>query len=271
MDFAIKHKNEIINMYTKMNMSTYQISEHFNNNGVKANANKIRLALDYLGIPRRNYRDAQKISLDTGRSVHPTEGKALTAEHKQNVGKGRAKAWSELDDAERERLSNLSKAQWVAMSDEQKAQLRHLAALAVRETSKNGSMTENYLRDKLREAGYMVRFHPKDIIPDNGLEVDLFLPELSTAIEIDGPAHFLPIWGEESLRKHQEADLMKEGLLLSSGYVLIRVKQLDKNMSKTRMNVVFEAIKAELAKIKEKFPPKTRRLIELELKNGKIN
>lgn len=271
MEFARKYKDLLTEYYVTQLMSTYQVAEKLTSiEGRPVNANKVRKALEFLGIPRRKYSDAQKVSLQTGRSKHPTEGKTLSEEHRRSVGRGRAKAWAGISDEERTRLSELSKAQWAAMTDSEKSELRRLAAEAVRECSREGSMMEKYLVEALRKKGFTVNFHAKGLIPSDTLEVDMFLPEIKTAIEIDGPAHFLPIWGEENLRKHQDADAKKEGLLINEGYVLIRVKQLDKNMSESRMETVLNAVLVEVDKIVKSFPEESKRLIGLELKDGKI-
>jgi very-short-patch-repair endonuclease len=266
MEFARKNADLLVDMYVNRNMSTYQIAEAFN-----TYANKIRLALKFLGVELRDYKNAQKMALDSGRAEHPTKGKTLTEEHKKNVGRGRSKAWERMSDEERERVSQISKQQWLAMSEEEKARLFKLAAEAVRESSREGSQTEKFVVESLRKSGYTVQFHVKGLIPNSNLELDMFLPELRTVIEIDGPAHFLPIWGEEKLQKHQRADAEKQGLLNNAGYVLIRVKQIDKSMSVTKMEQVFVTVLEEVKKIEDKFPPQSKRLIEIEVKNGQVS
>ena len=87
---------------------------------------------------------------------------------------------------------------------------------------------------------------------------------LRTAIEIDGPAHFLPIWGETNLQRHIRADAQKAGLLINRGFAIIRVKNLIKNLSAKNMRDVLNSIIVELKKIEEEFPPPTKRLIEIE-------
>lgn len=265
MEFARQHKERIIEAYLTENKSTYEIAKELG-----TYPNKIRNALAFLGVPRRSYSDAQKSALQTGQAKHPTKGKHFTEEQRKVLSEARAKAWQNISDEERQRLSNISKAKWEAMSDEEKYELRRMAAEAVREASKTGSKTEKYVQKGLNDAGYQVVFHSHDLIPNNQLEVDLFLPELRTAIEIDGPAHFLPIWGEEKLQKHILADAIKSGLLIKNGYVLIRVKQIDKTLSLKRKEDVLNAILEQVRKIEESFPEETNRLIEIEVKDGTV-
>jgi hypothetical protein len=74
--------------------------------------------------------------------------------------------------------------------------------------------------------------------------------------------HFKPVFGEEKLLKRQAADLSKNGLILSSGMVLLRVK-----LCKRESQRYFRYIIAEVAKILEKvkngLPPKEERYIEI--------
>ena len=101
------------------------------------------------------------------------------------------------------------------------------------------------------------------IIPAETLEIDLYIPDLRTIIEVDGPSHFLPIWGEDKLQKQINADLRKSGALLSKGYAVIRVKSLGQESLSKREQLAEEVI-ALLNKISNKFPPKSKRFIEVE-------
>lgn len=78
----------------------------------------------------------------------------------------------------------------------------------------------------------------------------------------------MPIWGEEKLQKQQSSDIIKQGILLDRGYVILRIRQIDKSISMTRMNKLSEVVLSELGKIKKKFPSKKKRLIEIEVQNG---
>ena len=131
---------------------------------------------------------------------------------------------------------------------------------------------ENFIKAELTKLGYDVIFHHTGLIPNEEFEVDLFIPAVKTAIEIDGPSHFFPIWGktdedrEANLQKRIKADAHKSGLLLTQGFIVIRVKHLTKNLSEKNKRDVLEQIVERLDKIKKKFPTKTKRYIELEVK-----
>ena len=116
----------------------------------------------------------------------------------------------------------------------------------------------------MTKAGYDVIFHKRGLIANDKMEVDLFIPSLKTAIEIDGPAHFLPIWGEENLQKHIRADAQKAGLLINRGFVVLRVKNIIRNLSQKNMRETLISVVEQLVKIEKNFPPVTKRLIEIE-------
>src|SRR5690606_2664981 len=89
----------------------------------------------------------------------------------------------------------------------------------------------NHIFNGLVEKGYSVVQHKTNLIANSKLEVDMYLPVLKTVIEIDGPAHFAPIWGEKSFKRHVRSDAEKIGLLTEEGYYLIRVKNLVKTLA----------------------------------------
>ena len=74
----------------------------------------------------------------------------------------------------------------------------------------------------------------------------------------------MPIWGEENLNRHIRSDSVKAGLLMNRGYVVIRIKNLIKNLSAKNMRDVFEKLTVELKKIEQEFPPMDKRLVEIE-------
>jgi len=263
MEFARVNKEKIIKLYVEEGRSSYEVAEALN-----TYSTKVLRALDFLGVERRSYSKAQTNSIEKGRTIHPTKGKKLKEDHKKKIGSQRAKAWANLSQQEKDRLSKIGKDLWNQKPDSEKAEMRRMAMEAVREASKIGSKTERHLNNSLTKSGYSVIFHKDGLVAGSKLEVDLFLPEIKTAIEIDGPGHFLPIWGEEKLQKQQSSDIIKQGILIDHGYVVLRIRQIDKSISMTRMNSLLEVVLAELAKIKKKFPSKKKRLIEIEVNNG---
>jgi very-short-patch-repair endonuclease len=257
--FINKYKEYIIEQYVEEKKSTYEIAQD-----LKTYPNKIRRALNTLGVNLRDKSSAQTVAIESGRHEHPTRGKKRTEAEKVAISNGMASYWENMEEDERERRSELSKKQWAEMSEEDKANLRKLAAEAVRKASKEGSKIEKFIYQGLTKLGYDVIFHKRGLVANENLEVDLFVPAINTAIEIDGPAHFLPIWGEESLNRHIRADAQKAGLLMNRGFVILRVKNIIRNLSQKNMRETLAAIVIELRKIEKKFPPATKRLIEIE-------
>jgi very-short-patch-repair endonuclease len=251
--------NDILDMYDK-DASTYVIAEKYN-----TYPNKIRRLLIKYGRKLNDRSTAQKKALETGRIEHPTKGKKRSDSTKEKISESVYKKWQTMSDQDKQSRIDKAKEQWNNMSELERESLRKSAAEAVRKASKEGSKMENFLLDKLTMAGYDVIFHKTGLIPSENLEIDLFLPALNVAIEIDGPSHFLPIWGEENLQKHISADAHKSGLLLSSGFVIVRIKHLTKNLSEKHKRNVLEKLLIILQNISNKFPTKHKRYIELEV------
>ena len=101
------------------------------------------------------------------------------------------------------------------------------------------------------------------IIPSENLEIDLYIPDLKTILEVDGPSHFLPIWGEDKLQKQINADLRKSGVILTKGYAIIRVRSMGQECLSKREQLI-EQILTHLYEIDDKFPPESKRFIEVE-------
>ena len=257
--FSQKHKEFLVEQYVNKKKSTYEIAQELN-----TYPNKVRRALKALGIDLRDKSQAQSVAIASGRHEHPTKGKIRTEAEKIAISDGMHSFWQNMEDEERDRRSELSKQQWASMSDEDKANLRKMAAEAVRKASKEGAKIEKFLYEGLTDKGYGPIFHKKGVIPNENMEVDIFVPALKTAIEIDGPAHFLPIWGEANLQKHIRADAIKAGSFINRGFVVLRVKNLIRNLSSKNMRDVLDLVVDSLSNIEKSFPSPDKRLIEIE-------
>ena len=258
--FARNHKEFLMKEYVDNERSTYDLAKELG-----AYPNKISRALKALGVPMRDKSSAQSAALSSGRHKHPTKGKKRSEATKIKISDGMHTYWKEMDSEERERRVEMAKQQWQEMSLQERDLLRKMAAEAVRKASKEGSKMENFLRKGLTDSGYNVIFHKRGLVLDDKLEVDLFIPELKTAIEIDGPAHFLPIWGEENLQKHIVADARKSGLLINRGFVVVRIKHIVKNVSEKHKRDMLTKTVECLKSIEKNFPPVENRLLEIEI------
>jgi hypothetical protein len=55
----------------------------------------------------------------------------------------------------------------------------------------------------------------------SGLEVDIIIPRLKLAIELNGPVHYFPLFGDEKLAKIRAADILKQVEIQAAGYGLL--------------------------------------------------
>lgn len=226
-------------------------------------ANKIRRDAQKFEIPIRDKSSAQKNALDKGKIKHPTKGKNREASVKAKIGKSIMSHWQNLTDVEMASIKQKAKENWNKLSDDDKENMKHSAQEAVRQSSKTGSKLEKYLLNKLLENGWKVDFHKEQMLLNTKLQIDLFLPTINTAIEVDGPSHFVPVWGDDSLKKNIKYDNKKTGLILGKGLVLIRIKQL-RDFSPTRADLIYIKLNQAINKIQNKFPEPSERSINIE-------
>jgi len=254
-----KEKQNIINrLYHQENKSFQQIASQLG-----TYANKIRRDAIRLEIKIRDKSQAQKNAIKTGTHKHPTKGQVRSVETKNKIGISMMNTWETMSASEIEDRKRKAKQNWDNLSEDQKQLMIKNANTAVRHSSKHGSKLEKYLLTKLLEDGYKVDFHKEQVLSNTKLQIDLFLPMLNTAIEIDGPSHFLPVWGEDALDKNIRYDNKKTGLILGKGSVLIRIKQT-KDFSNARASVIYTNLVNELKRIEQKFPDINNRTIEIE-------
>lgn len=226
----------IKNLYTIKKMSFADIAKQYH-----TYANKIRRDAKKFNITIRDKSEAQKNALQTGKHSHPTKGKERSDATKQKIGKSVMEAWDGLSEQQLKKRKKQAKNNWDKMDSDTKINMQKAAIDAVRKTSKVGSKMEKFIQTKLLNAGYKVDFHKEHSLVNTKLQIDLFLPTINLAIEVDGPSHFAPVWGEQSLKRNISYDQKKEGLIIGKGWHLIRVKQT-KDFSPSRANVLCEKI-----------------------------
>tara|TARA_R110002051_G_scaffold284668_1_gene346844 strand:+ start:666 stop:1448 length:783 start_codon:yes stop_codon:yes gene_type:complete len=248
----------IVEEYVKKNKSTYEISE-----SLGTYPNKVRRTLVKLGVKLRDKSKAQSTAIQSGRHKHPTKGTERSESDKIKISEGMFSHWSHMSDEERLKRSEMAKKQWDSMSDEDRFNLRRAAAEAVRRAAKEGSKMEKFLQEGLTKTGRSVIFHKKGLVANQNLEIDLFLPESRVVIEVDGPSHFFPIWGEENLQKTIKSDAHKSGLLLQAGYVVLRIRHTTKNFSSKRQRDLLAKVINILDDVEKQFPAKSERFLEV--------
>jgi len=251
-------ESKMIEMY-EQGMSPGNIAKKFN-----TYPNKIRRLLQKQGKKLRDSSEAQKNALETGSATHPTAGKVRSKEDRIKISGGMMDFWEKMSDKEKKRRAKIAKKNWDSMSEEQRQKMNDLAFNAIRKAAKEGSKLERVVLETLRSHGHKVDFHNKNLIPTQEMEIDLYIPDLKVIIEVDGPSHFYPIWGMDNLQKQIEFDSKKEGVLLSRGFVVIRIKAIN-TLSLKRKDDLLEKIVQHLDNIAQKFPSKSNRLIEIEV------
>lgn len=211
-------------------------------------ANKLRRDAKRLGIPIRDKSQAQKNALSTGKHKHPTKGTSRSDDVKNKIGVGVMKNWDQLDESEKNIRVQKSKERWESLSADERKLLQSKASSAVRIASKQGSKLEKYFLQALINDGYKVDFHKEQSLSNTKLQLDLFLPTIGVVIEIDGPSHFEPVWGEQALARNKAYDAKKEGLITGKGWYLIRVAQTH-DFSNTRANILYKEVKKHIEHI----------------------
>lgn len=223
-------------LYIKEELSFQDISDKYD-----TYPNKLRRDAKKFNIKIRDKSEAQKNALKTGKHKHPTKGTKRSSGVKAKIGKSVMNSWDNLSEHELEKRRQKSKDNWESMEDDTRAEILRMANEAARLSSKTGSKLEKFLLDKLLEDGHKVDFHKEQMLSNTRLQVDLFLPTMNLAIEVDGPSHFSPIWGQEALQRNQKYDEKKNGLLTGKGLGLIRIKQT-KDFSTSRANIIYQKI-----------------------------
>ena len=231
-----EQKHIIEKLYTKDKLSFAAIAKQLN-----TYANKIRRDATRYNISIRSKSEAQSNALKTGAHKHPTKGKHRTEEEKEKIGLAIHKSWNDLSEAELNKRKEQSKKLWDKKSDNQKNNMLAAAHSAVRESSKTGSKLEKFLLESLLSNGYKVEFHKEQTLLNTKLQIDIYLPELTTAIEVDGPSHFKPVWGQDTLARNQEYDRKKTGLIIGKGMKLIRVQQKN-DFNTTRAKLILNQL-----------------------------
>lgn len=252
----IKVEKLIVKLYKNEKLSFKQIADILQNKFPKENyyAVKISRILKRLNIKIRNKSEAQKEILKSGVKKHPTKGRKRTEVEKENISKGQDKYWSELDEIEKENkikeFAERAKKHWMSLSSDEQFEMISKMKKGANISKKEGSKFEKELMLELRSRGYTVRNRVK-IEAGKNTEIDL-LVEPNFAIEVDGPTHFMPIYGEEALIKVVEKDGEKNKLIKGAGFYLCRVRNKKSKITKRLVNNTTDMLEGWIKK-KKKF------------------
>ena len=206
---------------------------------------KVRRLLIQYGIPRRDYRQAQQQALRAGRQTHPTAGKPVPAERRLELSRKNVDYWRKQGkgqkEAYRQRMRETLAGKWKEEAHE-----------ACRDASRRGSRLERFLVSGLSLAGYSVEFHVRQRLAREELELDLWLPQQRVAIEVNGPSHYRPIWGEDKLKRTQQGDAHKRGLCQAGGVSLVVIRHEEGKIPACERQRVLERL---LALLEKSLPP----------------
>lgn len=237
-------KKDIINkLYCQKKLSFADIAKKYD-----TYANRILRDAKKFQIPIRNKQEAQSNALQTGKHKHPTKGTQRDSSTKNKIGQAIIKNWENMSEQVLKDRRKAAKKLWDQKTEHEKQNLLTKANQKVREASKLGSKLEHFVLDYLLSKGYRVDFHKEQFLVNTKLQIDLFLPTINVAIEVDGPSHFAPVWGEDTLKRNIVYDQKKAGLIMGKGYKLIRIKQ-QKDYSKTRAYLICEKLISILSSI----------------------
>lgn len=197
------------------------------------------------GITARSKASAQKNFLTD--NDHQMKGRKHTAETKKKISHALGDFWESLTDEEREAVKRKIGAawqrKWEAMTESQRKLMMQDLASKARAAQGKGSRLERFIAEELRTRGYLVEERTTNYTAGKSFEIDIALPTERIAIEVDGPTHFLPIYGEEHLEQQQERDARKDELVNSAGYNMLRVQDNNGPLSQLRIDKIEQAIR----------------------------
>lgn len=235
----LEHRKSIlINLYENQKLSIAKISSALDVSGTQ-----IIRDMKKMNINRRTKSEAQKLALDIGESKHPTAGKRRDEKTKEKISISKSRSFAETSEERKKEIADKIRDKFLAQPEEKRKQIQYSGQLAIREASKHGSKIEIFIRDRLINDGFVVEHHREHLIKNEKLHIDLLLPKINIAIEVDGPSHYAPVWGEESLNKVQRADNEKNALLVSQGLHCIRLRTKRGTISEIYKNKLYEKLK----------------------------
>ena len=252
----VKIEKLIVKLYEKEKLSFKQIADILQDKFPKDNYYPVKISriLKKLNIKTRNKSEAQKEILKSGVKKHPTKGRKRTEQERENISKGQDKFWSELDEIEKENkikeFADRAKKHWMSLTSEEQFDIISKMNKGANITKKEGSKLEKALMDELDSRGYTVRNRVK-IEAGKNTEIDILM-EPNFAIEVDGPTHFMPIYGEETLMKTVNKDEEKNKLIRGAGFYLCRIRNKKSKITKRLLNNIIKGLE-EWRKGKNKF------------------
>lgn len=227
-------------------MSTYGVAEQIgcNQSHIVRLISKFNKENPNNPIKKRDKSEAQKTFIErTGK--HQREGLVHTEDTKEKISDTMREVYdSEKGDEIREKISQKRHEEWAELSDLQKAEVLDNLKQSGRTKSQkgDGSKFENFLADSLKNEGFLVEQRTKAYTPGQKFHVDIALYNEKIIIEVDGPTHWSPIYGDAELIKVQEKDKSKDSILNSNGWNVLRVQDASGSTTRARFMRVLEQI-----------------------------
>lgn len=222
-------KDFLLEEFVNKGKSTFEIAKE-----VGCFPTQIRRLLKKYGIPVRDRSDARKLAIQ--QRGHHMEGKERTEEEKLAISMSLQTYWDDMSDEEaderRKKAAQVAMSNWEALSDEEKKLTIEKLHKGNKRAAQKGSKNENAIAAMLKERGYKVFQRTTEFTPACTYEIDIALPDYCIAIEIDGPTHWSPVYGEENLQRVQEKDDRKDQMLMGCGWAVVRCRDHSSSPSK---------------------------------------
>lgn len=212
--------------------------------------NRVLRDASSLGFKKRSKSETQKLLLAEGKREHPTKGKQRSEDTKLKISEGVGTMWDNMNDTDRKSRQDKSREHWESIDPNKKKDIKNKAMAGIRKSSKEGSKLEKFIYDSLTKAGFVIIYHKEHSLLNEKMHLDMVLPNYGIVIEIDGPSHQEPIWGEETFSRNQRADKNKTALCLYMGYWMLRVKQ-NKRLSQRYMRQLSTKVLETINNIKD--------------------
>ena len=227
----------------------------------------VKHRLKQLGIviPRKQ---AAKFHAERGRYRNPYKGKKRPKEHCERVSLGLEQYYSGLTDEQRKQRIQKALDYWRGLDYNTKRAKLQQMGMGWYKALQDGSLPEHIFYDRVLQKGIKA-IHQYDIVPARKYKADIFLPEYSLDIEVDGPKHFKP---SAIIR-----DTERDGQVNAMGIRVVRLAldlkiRYDKPVGKRRyLKVVDKIIEDILSGKIDKLVTKYRLSDFKELMYGKRN